>query len=171
MGKIVQFKSNIKASKAYENLSRFLEVADSKETLQFYVEGIAFLVEKGCLSREEEKDLTEKARVKRIEISGEKMTEVREIDKPGVYAYTPEMGEGKPECQIEARRSYYGKHMYIDTPLELKGRGIAFIKRYDEKDFSKLDDHRVGWNSYMVTNKAFEKLREKYSVSIECCLD
>ena len=83
-------------------------------------------------------------------------------EAPGVYCYTPEMGGQKPECQMEASRGYYGKHWFIDTPLELKGRGIELIKKYQEKDFCSKD-HRVGWNEYRVTDRAFEKLKEKYS--------
>lgn len=91
-------------------------------------------------------------------------------DSPGVYCYTPEMGGQKPDCQMEASRGYYGKHWFIDTPLELKGRGIEFIKKYQEKDFCSKD-HRAGWNEYRVTNRAFEKLQEQYTISQELFLD
>ena len=40
--------------------------------------------------------------------------------KNGLHCYTPEMGERKPEVKMEASLSYYGKHYFVDTPLELK---------------------------------------------------
>ena len=40
--------------------------------------------------------------------------------RPGLHLYTPEMGERKPETVMEAQLSHYGKHYYINTPLELK---------------------------------------------------
>ena len=46
----------------------------------------------------------------------------------GLHCYTPEMGQRKPEVKMEASLSYYGKHYFVDTPLELKGRGITEIE-------------------------------------------
>lgn len=46
-----------------------------------------------------------------------------------LHCYTPEMGQRKPEVRMEASLSYYGKHYFVDTPLELKGRGITEITR------------------------------------------
>lgn len=91
--------------------------------------------------------------------------------EPGVYQYTPEMGGAKPDCQMEASRGYYGGHWFIDTPLEIKGRGITFLKKYTDKDFCTPGHYRVGWNEYRVTNKAFDKLKEQYTISQEVCLD
>lgn len=31
---------------------------------------------------------------------------------------------------MEAHRAYYGGHIFVDAPLELKGRGIQFLKTY-----------------------------------------
>ena len=81
------------------------------------------------------------------------------------------MGGAKPDCQMEASRGYYGGHWFIDTPLEIKGRGITFLKKYTDKDFCTLGHYRVGWNEYRVTNKAFDKLKEQYTISQEVCLD
>lgn len=94
-----------------------------------------------------------------------------EATEPGVYQYTPEMGGAKPDCQMEASRGYYGGHWFIDTPLEIKGRGITFLKKYTDKDFCTPGHYRVGWNEYRVTNKAFDKLKEQYTISQEVCLD
>lgn len=89
----------------------------------------------------------------------------------GVYVYYPEIGEEKPTCQMEAVLGYYGKHRYVDTPIEIRGRGIIFLKKYAETDFCDPADHRVGWNEYRVTKNAFEKLKVQYSISYEACLD
>ena len=73
--------------------------------------------------------------------------EPEKAEKPGTYCYTPEMGEQKPvNCQMEASRAYYGKHFFIYTLLEIKGRGITFIKKCNDG-------------------------RNEYSISMELCLD
>lgn len=46
----------------------------------------------------------------------------------GLHCYTPEMGQCKPEVKMEASLSYYGKHYFVDTPLELKGRALQKLK-------------------------------------------
>lgn len=89
----------------------------------------------------------------------------------GVHAYTPEMGQRKPNCQMKATLSHYGKHYYIDTPLELKGRGIRFIKQYKSEELTKHGQYMVGWYSYEVTLLAYDKLKEQYSISRERLLD
>lgn len=68
---------------------------------------------------------------------------------------------------MEASLSYYGKYYFIDTPIQLKGRGITLVKQYEEKDFCNANDRRVGWYEYQVTKKAFESLKTKYSISME----
>ena len=88
--------------------------------------------------------------------------------RPGVHLYTPEMGQRKPETIMEAQLSYYGKHYYVNTPLELKGRGIT------EQSANWIPGTRKqieGWRSYRVTKRAFEKLKEQYPISMECLLD
>lgn len=90
--------------------------------------------------------------------------------RAGVHLYTPEMGQRKPECKMEARLAYYGKHYFIDTTETINGQGIEFIKTYTEADLvpgSKM----VGWNHYKVTVRAFEKLEKKYPISYEAHLD
>mgnify|MGYP000712870016 CR=1 FL=1 len=119
----------------------------------------------------EAQKLKEQGREKRLEMAKPDSIEKEVAEAPGVYCYTPEIGGQKPDCQMEASRGYYGKHWFIDTPLELKGRGIELIKKYQEKDFCNSGDYRVGWNEYRVTNKAFEKLKSQYSISNECYLD
>lgn len=77
--------------------------------------------------------------------------------------YYPELGEAKPEAQIEARVSHYGK-WYVKSPLVLKGRGIR-------KDEGHIDRDGVKWFTYHVTDLAFEKLEAAHSISSECLLD
>ena len=166
MAQIIQFpvKEQV-VSNGYHNLSRLISGADTTEALNWYIESMERLEKAGNLLDGEAQKLEEQGKKKRLEMSAADPVEV-----PGVYCYTPEMGGQKPDCQMEASRGYYGKHWFIDTPLELKGRGIELIKKYQEKDFCSKD-HRVGWNEYRVTNRAFEKLKEKYSISQECLLD
>ena len=109
----------------------------------------------GNLLDGEAQKLTEQGREKRLEMAKPDPIEKEIVEAPGVYRYTPEMGGQKPDCQMEASKGYYGKHWFIDTPLEIKGRGIEFVKKYQEKDFCNPEDHRVGWNEYRVTNRAF----------------
>ena len=90
---------------------------------------------------------------------------------PGVKVYTPEMGDRKPVCKMEARLAHYGKHYFIDTTETLQGRGIEFLKKY-AKDHLKINDYyKTGWNAYMVTLKAFELLKNRYPVAMEILLD
>ncbi len=172
MAQIIQFPVKKQAvSNGYDNLSRLIAVAATKEVLNFYVESIDQLEKSGKLLDGEAQKLTEQGREKRLEMAKPDSVEKEPVEAPGVYRYTPEMGGQKPDCQMEASRGYYGKHWFIDTPLKIKGRGIELVKKYQEKDFCRPGDHRVGWNEYRVTNKAFDKLKEKYTISQECCLD
>ena len=90
---------------------------------------------------------------------------------PGVKAYTPEMGERKPAARMEARLAHYGKHYYIDTTEELSGRGIEFIRTYTAADFHTAGQYKAGWHSYIVTTRAFEKLKTLYPIGYEILLD
>lgn len=66
------------------------------------------------------------------------------------------MGGQKPtRCQIEAQLSHNGRHYFLETELELKGRGIA-------KDSRNCGDNM---NHYRVTKLAYQKLQEMYAIS------
>lgn len=91
------------------------------------------------------------------------------INATGLTSYYPEMGEKKPEAQIEARLSHYGKHWYLSTRLTLKGRGIKFVRTNTAADM-RPGSYRVGWNEYCVTELAFEKLCKEYAISTESLL-
>lgn len=172
MAQIIQFPVKEQAvSNGYDNLSRLIAIAATGDGLNVYIETIEQLEKAGNLLDGEAQKLTEQGREKRLKLAGPNPVKKETVEAPGVYCYTPEMGGWKPECQMEASRGYYGKHWFIDTPLEIKGRGIEFVKKYQEKDFCSPGNYRVGWNEYRVTNRAFDKLKEKYSISQECLLD
>lgn len=168
---IINFPGKVQQSNGYDNLARLIAVADTTESLNFYMECIGELESKGFLLDGESKKLMEQGREKRINISTPAKQDPEEVIESGVYSYTPEVGQQKPNCQMEASLSYYGKHYFVDTPIELKGRGITLVKQYTEKDFVDQNNYRVGWYEYQVTKLAFEKLKEKYSISIERNLD
>lgn len=169
MCKVIEFPVNrIQNTNGYKNLVALFEICDSVESCNFYLESIEQLYENGSITEKELYTLRRIGRQKRLELATPAQ-EPQKAEKPGTYCYTPEMGHSRPECQMEASRAYYGKHMYIDTPMTLKGRGITFLKQYKPGDL--FTNRKDGWNHYQVTNLAFEKLKEKYTISMECCLD
>lgn len=72
--------------------------------------------------------------------------------RPGVHVYRPEMGQRKPKVQMEASLSHYGKHYFVDTPLELKGRGITELP--SPSWYPGSQKALEGWRSYQVTRRA-----------------
>ena len=88
--------------------------------------------------------------------------------RAGVHSYYPELGERKPEVKMEASLGYYGTHYYVDTPLDLKGRGITPL---DASWVPGCQKEVEGWKSYRVTKKAFEKLKAEYPIAMERLLD
>lgn len=88
--------------------------------------------------------------------------------RAGVHSYYPELGERKPEVKMEASLGYYGSHYYVDTPLDLKGRGITLL---DSCWVPGCQKEVEGWKSYRVTKKAFEKLKAEYPIAMERLLD
>ena len=89
-----------------------------------------------------------------------------------ILSYCPEMGEKKPE-NVQGRVSlgHYGKHYFLDTPLDLKGRGIEFLRKYKPADLTPQGQYKVGWNQYKVTLRAMEQLAALYNFSRESVLD
>lgn len=81
-------------------------------------------------------------------------------DKPGEYAYCYEMQQAPTNCDFSADLGYYGKHYFLrplrDDLPRLSGRGIT----YDEQR-----------NTYTVTLRAYDKLKEQYRMKRETCLD
>ena len=167
MCKIIQFP--VKESNGYKNMVALFEICDTVESCNFYLESVEQLFQNDSITEKEMYTLRRIGRQKRLKLANPEQEPLR-AEKPGTYTYTPEMGQQKPAgCQMEASRAYYGKHMYIDTPMTLKGRGITFLKQYKPGDL--YDSRKDGWNHYQVTNLAFEKLKEQYTISMECCLD
>lgn len=81
-------------------------------------------------------------------------------DKPGEYSYCYEMQQAPTGCDFSADLGYYGKHYYLrplrDGLPRLRGRGITY------------DAER---NTYTVTLRAYDKLKQQYRMSRETCLD
>ena len=89
----------------------------------------------------------------------------------GLKMYHPEMGEAKPEAQIEVRNSWDGKHYILCTPLTLKiGRGIKHTRVLQASNLA-INSPKVGWNEYYVTERAFEILEKQYTMSMELLLN
>ena len=88
-----------------------------------------------------------------------------------IKSYYPEMGEAEPNSNGRARLAHYGKHYFIDTRLELHGRGVEFLGTATAEDLTEAAQHRVGEHQYKVTLKAFDKLKEQYDFSNEILLD
>lgn len=169
MGIIINFPRQ--ESAGYRNLKMLFEVVGSVESCNFYLESAEQLFENGDITENERLTLRRIGRQKRIRLANPPQKRQRAY-KPGVYHYTPEMGQEKPEgCQIEASLAYYGKHYFLDTPLHLKGRGITLVKSYAADELTQSGKYRAGWSEYRVTKKAFEKLKEQYAISFKRYLD
>lgn len=83
-----------------------------------------------------------------------------EADKPGEYAYYYETDHAPTGCDFSADLAHYGGHYFLrplrDDLPRLHGRGIT----YDEQR-----------NTYMVTRRAYEKIKEQYKIKREMCFD
>lgn len=169
MAKIIQFP--VKSSNAYTNLEQLIAISDSTASIEEYFEVMAVCDEAGYFLPGEIEKLTEQVRQKRLDLAKPELKPAVNADAPGLYLYCPEMGEQKPQCQIEAARSYYGRHYHISTPLELKGRGITFDRVLEAKNLTERYQYKDGWNEYTVTERAFDMLQQKYSISQESLLD
>lgn len=166
MCKIIQFP--VKESNGYKNLTALFEICDTVESCNFYLESVEQLFQNGDITEKELYTLRRIGRQKRLKLANSEQGSQR-AEKPGAYTYTPEMGQKKPEgCQMEASRAYYGKHYFVDTPLELKGRGITEIEAHWGAGCRKQIEN---WKTYRVTKNAFEKLKTQYTISMKCCLD
>ena len=166
---IIQFPQT--HSNIFLNLTQLINLASDNQVVEEYAEIMAVCHEEGNFKPGEVETLQEQIRARRLENARSEEKPAAIPEKPGLYCYTPEMGEQKPKCQIEAERSSYGRHYHISTPLELKGRGITFDRILESKNLSKSAQYRLGWREYTVTERAFEKLQEQYTISQELLLD
>lgn len=155
---IIEFKP--KESTAFANMKQFFEVCTNIDTCNFYLDTVETLAANNDITEREMYTLRRIGRTKRIELAHPVKKEAEPVTTPGTYFYTPEMGETKPECQIEAQLSYGGRHYFLKTRLTLKGRGITL---------SSTDDN--GFNWYLVTYRSYELLKQQYTISYESCLD
>lgn len=112
-------------------------MCDSPESCKFYLETVESLASDEYITTAETLTLRRVGRQKYKELSSPQKTD-----------------------DIQARISHYGTHYYIDTTLDLKGRGITL-----------LETERDGNKKYRVTLKAFEKLESQYNISIKNLLD
>lgn len=172
MAKILEFpKQARKMSPGYHNFTRLIDLVDDIEELEFYAEALAVGEEDGKFFPGEYEKLGKQIRQKYHELAETKKVLVQEVTGPGLYIWCPEMGEGQPECQIRARIGHYGTHYYLDTPLDLKGRGITFMEKHEAKNLTASGQFMAGWNRYKATERAFKKLQEQYSISMESNFD
>ena len=83
-----------------------------------------------------------------------------QADAPGEYAYYYEQQHAPTGCDFSADLSYYGDHYFLrplrDDLPQLHGRGITY------------DADR---NKYMVTRRAYEKIKTQYRIQREMCFD
>lgn len=147
MCKIIPFP--VQESTGFINLKQFFEVSGTAKTTEFYLGTAEELARQNKITQSE---LLTLRRIGRQKLKTLSQT-AAPIVAPGLYMYTPEMGQEKPECQIDASLSHYGDHWFLTTKLSLKGRGI------------RLDKTENDTNYYIVTEHAFEKLKTEYSIS------
>lgn len=147
MCKIIPFP--VQESTGFINLKQFFEVSGTAKTIEFYMGTAEELARQNKITQSELLTLRRIGRQKSKTLS----QTAAPIVAPGLYMYTPEMGQEKPECQIDASLSHYGDHWFLTTKLSLKGRGI------------RLDKVENDTNYYIVTERAFEKLKNEYSIS------
>ncbi len=88
----------------------------------------------------------------------------------GLKGYHPEMGEEKPAAQIEAHLSHYGKHWFLKSQIELKGRGILYKGRLQASDLAPHAQDKAGWYEYQVTEKALDTICQNHAVAYEMLL-
>ena len=160
MAQIIQFPVKKQAvSNGYENLSRLIAVAATKEVLNFYVEIIEQLEKTGKLLDGEAQKLTEQGREKRLEIAKPDPIEKEPVEAPGVYRYTPEMGGKKPDCQMEASRGYYGKP-FATYQLSNNNAEIHRIEgRLKKLRAAKTEGNTESENEYFRTAENAEIMR------------
>lgn len=158
-------------SAAAGNLEQLVQAADSTGQLAFYDGTVESCKANNFLLMGEYERLKDLIRAKRLKIAEAEKKAAEDVKGPGLHCFAPEMGEQRPNCQIVAMRSYYGKHYHIYTPLQLKGRGVELVGLVSAMTAQKLFHMENNCVEYLVTARAFEKLQKEYSISMECCLD
>jgi hypothetical protein len=133
MNNIIQFPA--KQNYTYSNLSKLFAICTSAEACDFYL------------------DILEQSADR---LTGSELLTLRRIGRQKLRKLSDQTTQ---ESQISASLGHYGTHWYINTDLDIRGRGIRFIESTGNK------------NRYIVTARAFEKLEKQYSIAIKDQLD
>lgn len=88
----------------------------------------------------------------------------------GLRTWHPEMGEAKPEAEIDASLSHYGRHWFLRTRLVLSGRGVELLGVETAETLVPEAAHRIGERRYKVTERAFERICGEHAVRSESLL-
>jgi hypothetical protein len=82
-----------------------------------------------------------------------------------LHLYTPELGQTlDPKITTHGRLAHYGNHYYVESilgPNVIRGRGVTY------RGVSRT----VGYYSYKLTLKAYEKLQETVEIGERVLLD
>ena len=87
----------------------------------------------------------------------------------GILSYYPELGESKPQAEIELQPSHIANRYRIATPLDLSGRGIKYYDTYTASNCTT--EAKYGWHVYYVTESALKQLARKYTIAKEVLLN
>lgn len=159
MGIMINLFEEEKHSNAFNNLKNLFEICETMAEYRFYTESAEYCYKQNYITAKELFSLRTIARKKLEEIQAKNRPKAKIADKPGLYYYHPEMGEPEPiGCQMSASLSHNGRHYYITSVIELKGRGITLIEK-NEKFFE-----------YRCTDNAYEKLQKLYSIKVKSLL-
>jgi len=85
-------------------------------------------------------------------------------------SWYPVMREERPEAEIDACLSHYGRHWFLRTRLVLSGRGVEFLGEETAETLVPEAAHRIGERRYKVTERAFERICAAHSVRSEMLL-
>lgn len=62
-------------------------------------------------------------------------------------------------------------HLAKQDPLMFKGRGIKHLGTLRADHLTEQAQHKAGWNEYTVTERALDKLAERFTFAREALLD
>lgn len=153
------FEKEKESSNAFNNLNNLFAICETMAEYRFYTESAEYCYKQNFITAKELFSLRAIARKKLEEIQAKNRPKAKIADKPGLYYYHPEMGEPEPiGCQMSASLSHNGRHYYITSVIELKGRGITFMGKY-KNSFE-----------YRCTTNAYEKLQTLYAIKVKSLL-
>ena len=148
---IIQFP--VQHSNGYNNLIQLFEICSSLESCNFYLESVEQLFQKGYISEKEMYTLRRIGRGKRLELAQPEEQEAQDATEPGVYQYTPEMGE---MC-IRDRR-------YRDNPGTSGTKVLGYLKKnYKYTVVEERTVNGVKWGK-LKSGAGWFSLQSEYSV-------